>query len=403
MQPRSTSHTTLSLSRIGRRFFTLPFACIFILFFPAQQSPAPDLKLPKLPSFSRKGGGDELEETAQAPSGPGGMCMSVSGEYIVSCHQFFNYPHRVMRLDKKEGWVPFPNAAMNTPGSGSSIILDSVLGLASDSRGIVWMLDNGRRTGTAAKLVAWDTKRDKKHRIITISEQALSPRSFLKNLVLDPVAPFIYISDPADGRSSAIIVVDIETGLTRRVLEGHRSVQMDISINLEIEGGPVEVRRPDGAVATPLTGVSPIAIDRKGDWLYYGPRNGSSLFKIKTELLRREDIQPHVLQSQVLGVSPKPVCDSLVIDSKGRIYFGDISRGAIDYVSPDEDYLNLRLHIQDPRITWPGGLLIGPDGQLHFFSSQLHRTPFFNSGKDVTTPPFSIFRARPRPSSRFPF
>ncbi len=46
---------------------------------------------------------------------------------------------------------------------------------------------------------------------------------------------------------------------------------------------------------------------------------------------------------------------------------------------------------------------IGPDGQLHFFSSQLHRTPFFNSGKDVTTPPFSIFRARPRPSSRFPF
>jgi hypothetical protein len=403
MQPRPTSHNTLSLFRIGRRFFTLPFTCIFILFFPVQQSPAPDLKLPKLPSFSRKGGGDELEETAQAPSGPGGMCMSVSGEYIVSCHQFFNYPYRVMKLDKKDGWVPFPNAAMNTPGSGSPIILDSVLGLASDSRGIVWMLDNGRRTGTAPKLVAWDTKKDTRHRIIAISQQALSPRSFLKNLVLDPVAPFIYISDPADGRNSAIIVVDIETGLTRRVLQGHRSVQMDTTINLKIEGGQVEVRRPDGAVATPLTGVSPIAIDRKGDWLYYGPRNGSSLFKIKTELLRREDIQAHVLQSQVLGVSPKPVCDSLVIDSKGRIYFGDISRGAIDYVSPDEEYLNLRLHIQDPRITWPGGLLIGPDGQLHFFSSQLHRTPFFNSGKDVTTPPFSIFRARPRPSSRFPF
>jgi len=402
MQPRPPSHTTLSSFRIGGRFFALPLTCLFILFFPAQQSPAPDLKL-KLPSFSRKGGGDELEETAQAPSGPGGMCMTISGEYIVSCHQFFNYPHRVMRLDKKDGWVPFPNTAMNAPGSGAPIILDSVLGLASDSRGVVWMLDNGRRTGTMPKLVAWDTKKDIIHRVIPISQQALSPRSFLKNLVLDPVAPFIYISDPADGLSAAIIVVDIETGLTRRVLEGHQSVQMDQTIDLEIEGYPVNVRRPDGAVATPLTGVSPIAIDRKGDWLYYGPRNGSSLFKIKTELLRREDIQPHVLQSQVLGVSPKPVCDSVVIDAKGRIYFGDISRGAIDYVSPDEEYLNLRLHIQDPRITWPGGLLIGPDGQLHFFSSQLHRTPFFNSGKDITTPPFSIFRARPRPSSRFPF
>ncbi len=402
MQPRSSSKITPSDFRRGGRCFVLMLTCLGVL-LSAQSSPAPDLKLPKLPSFSKKSRGDELEETAQAPSGPGGMCMTVSGDYIVSCHQFFNYRYRVVRRDKDDQWVPFPNEEMNTPGSGASVILDSVLGLASDSRGIVWMLDNGRRTGTMPKLVAWDTKKEAIHRVIPINQQALSPRSFLKNLVLDPVSPFIYISDPADGHSSAIIVVDIETGLTRRVLEGHRSVQMDQTINLEIDGGPVEVRRPDGAVATPLTGVSPIAIDRKGDWLYYGPRNGSSLFKIKTELLRREDIQPHVLQSQVLGVSPKPVCDSLVIDSKGRIYLGDISRGAIDYVSPEEDYLNLRLHIQDPRITWPGGLLIGPDGQLHFFSSQLHRTPFFNSGKDVTTPPFSIFRARPRPSSRFPF
>lgn len=403
MQLWPPSKKTSFLLTDGSRFFLESLLCVFVLFVFAQRCPAPDLRLPKLPSFSKKNSADELEETSQAPSGPGGMCMTVSGQYIVSCHQFFNHPYRVMRSDKTGNWVPFPNVSMNTPGSGAAVILDSVLGLASDSRGIVWMLDNGRRTGTMPKLVAWDTKKDTIHRVITIDQQALSPRSFLKNIVLDPVAPFIYISDPADGRSSAIIVVDIETGLARRVLEGHRSVQMDTTIDLEINGGRVEVRRPDGAVATPLTGVSPLAIDRKGDWLYYGPRNGSSLFKIKTELLRRDDIQPHVLQSQVLGVSPKPVCDSIVIDSKGRIYFGDISRGSIDYVSPDEDYLNLRLHIQDPRITWPGGLLIGPDGQLHFFSSQLHLTPFFNSGKDVTTPPFSIFRARPRPSSRFGF
>ena len=403
MQLRSSSKSAPSPIRKAGRSFVLFSVGLSLLLLSTQHSPAPDFKLPKVPSWGKKDRGDELEEREQAPSGPGGMCMTVSGDYIVSCHQFFHYHYRVVRRDKDDNWVPFPNEEMNTPGSGSPVILDSVLGLAADSRGVVWMLDNGRRTGTMPKLVAWDTKKEAIHRVIPINQQALSPRSFLKNLVLDPVSPFIYISDPADGHTSAIIVVDIETGLTRRVLEGHRSVQMDQSINLEIDGGSVEVRRPDGEVATPLTGVSPIAIDRKGDWLYYGPRNGSSLFKIKTELLRRADIQPHVLESQVLGVSPKPVCDSLVIDSKGRIYFGDISRGAIDYVSPDDDYLNLRLHIQDPRITWPGGLLIGPDGQLHFFSSQLHRTGFFNSGKDVTTPPFSIFRARPRPSSRFPF
>jgi len=308
-----------------------------------------------------------------------------------------------MKLQDDGKWVPFPNAGMNNPGSGEPVVLDSVLGLACDSKGIVWMLDNGRRSDTPPKLVAWDTKRDELHQVIVLHPQALSPRSFLKNLVLDPAAPYIYISDPADGISSAILVVNIRTGLTRRVLEGHRSTQKEPNVSLQLDGRSILVRRPDGQLATPLTGVSPIAIDRKGAWLYYGPRNGSSLFKIKTEHLRNRQLNPLNLETQVQGVSPKPICDSMVIDSRGRIYFADISRGSIDYVSPDEDYLNLRLLIQDPRIVWPGGLLLGPDGNLHFFSNQLHRTPFFNSGKDVTAPPFSLFKARPLPAGRFGF
>ncbi len=365
--------------------------------------PAPDLKLPTLPKGFFKKDTDELQETTQAPAGPAGMCMLPSGDYIVSFHQFFQPQFRVMRRDREGNWTPFPNETMNTPGSGDPILLDSVIGVACDSRGIVWMLDNGRRSGTAAKLVAWDTKRDEHYKSIVIDALALSPNSFLTNIALDPVGRYIYIADPADGFSSAIIVVDIQTGLTRRVLERDRSVQMDPGVELKIDGMPIEVRRPDGVIATPLTGVYPIAVDRKGEWLYYGPRNGASLFKIKTQLLTDPAILPHVLTSQVTGVSPKPICDSMTIDSKGRIYFGDISRGSIYYVAPEDNFLNLRLLLEDPRIMWPGGLVIGPDGLLHFFASQLHRTPFFNSGKDVTAPPFSIFKIRPLPASRFGF
>lgn len=382
--------------------FSRTAALCALLLGAVKLSPAPDLKLPSLPGFFKRAGND-LQETVQAPTGPGAMCVLPSGDYVISCHQFFHPTYRVMRLDSKSGWVPFPNEEMNTPGSAAPVILDSVLGIACDSRGIVWMLDNGRRSDIPPKLVAWDTKRDELHKVLPINNQALSPRSFLRNLVLDPVAPYIYISDPADGISSAIIVVNTETGLTRRLLQGHRSTQMEPNIVLELDGRSIIVRRPDGELATPLTGVSPIAIDRKGEWLYYGPRNGSSLFRIRTEFLQRQDISKSALESQVDGVSPKPICDSMIMDSKGRIYFGDISRGSIDYVSPDDEYLNLRLLIQDPRLIWPGGLIIAPDGNLHFFSNQLHRTPFFNGGKDVTAPPFSIFKARPLPGTRFGF
>lgn len=380
--------------RVCRLVFAM--AALSVITLPAQS-----LKLPSLPKPFGKKDTDELQETTQAPAGPAGLCMLPSGEYIISFHQFFQPQFRVMKLDREGNWLPFPNEAMNTPGSGDPILLDSVLGIASDSRGIVWMLDNGRRSGTAAKLVAWDTKRDEHFKSIVIDALALSPNSFLTNIALDPVGRYIYIADPADGISSALIVVDIQTGLTRRVLERDRSVQMDPGVELKINGQPIEVRRPDGVIATPLTGVYPIAVDRKGEWLYYGPRNGASLFKIKTELLTDPAILPHVLTSQVTGVSPKPICDSMTIDSRGRIYFGDISRGSIDYVAPEENFLNLRLLVEDPRIMWPGGLAIGPDGLLHFFASQLHRTPFFNSGKDVTAPPFSIFKTRPLPAGRF--
>jgi hypothetical protein len=381
----------------------LGISLILLLLGLATRCPAPDLKMLKQPWNLFKKGPDELLETAQAPVGPGGMCVLPSGEYVIACHPFFSPQNRVMKFEKNGQWVPFPNEAMNTPGSGDPLLLDSVVGVACDSRGIVWMLDNGRRSGSAAKLVAWDTKRNEHLKVVVIDALALAPGSFLANFALDPVGPTIYIADPADGVSSAIIVVNTETGLARRVLQGNRSVQKEPEITLFVDGRQVEVRRPDGAIASPLTGVSPLAIDRRGEWLYYGARDGASLYKIRTEFLVRADITPEVLATQVTGVSQKPVCDSMAIDAKGRIYFADISRGSIDYVAPEENYLNLRLLVQDPRLIWPGGLLVGPDGQLHFYSSQLHRTPFFNSGKDVTAPPFSIFKVRPLPASRFGF
>lgn len=364
----------------------------------------PDFKLPSVPVpqiqlFKRSG--DLLKETGQAPAGPGGMCILPTGETVISCHQFFDSPYRVMKRNKNGEWEPFPDLESNTRGSGAPVVLDSVLGIACDSRGIVWMLDNGRSSEMPPKLVAWDTRKNAWHRHLILS--AVTPTSFLKNLALDPSAPYVYISDPADGIRSALVVVDLSTGLQRRVLQGHYSVKRDPAVDLELDGRKVEVHRPDGQTATPLTGVSPIAVDRKGEWLYYGPRNGTALFKIRTALLQQNDLAATSLQAQVTGVSPKPVCESMAIDAKGRIYFGDIPRGAIDYVTPDDDYLNLYELVNEPHIVWPGGLGIGPGGKIHFFSSQLHRTPFFNGGKDVTTPPFYLFEARPLPSSRFGF
>jgi hypothetical protein len=288
---------------------------------------------------------------------------------------------------------------MNTPGKGSPIELDSVLGIVNDGH-IVWMLDNGRRGGHQPKLVAWDTKKDVLHRIIMLNP-SVSKTSILKNLALDPNHPFVYISDPADGVDSAIIVVNLQTGLSRRVLHGHVSVRNDPAVSIILDGKTLEARRADGQLATPLSGVSPFALDRKGVWLYYGPRNSTTLYRIKTELLRRADLAPATLNANVKGFCPKPVCDSIVIDSKDRIYFSDIGNSSLTYVTPDDQYLQIHSLVKDPRMVWPAGLLIGTDGQLHFFCNQLNRAPIFNGGRNQTSSPYYLFKIKPLPTKRF--
>jgi sugar lactone lactonase YvrE len=344
-----------------------------------------------IPFFGKDDKG--LEEVMSVPVAPGGMTMTPDGDYILSAHQFFpgsNY--KVIRYDKEESrWVPFPNLEMNT--GQAPINLDSVLGLKCDKKGVVWMLDNGRDGEKRPKLIAWDTKKDKEHRVILLQDEALVETSFVNDLVLDPEEPFIYISDPASGPDAALIVVDLTTNTSRRVLSGSMFVRPQEGVELMIEGQKVAMKKPDGSSEQAMRGVNPIAIDRKGNWLYFGPMNSHELYRMPTRILR--DPKPRAAgEYKIEQYCRKPICDSITIDIKGNIYFGDIQSGSITQhlvnERPTDQY---KMLVDDPRIVWPDGLCFGTDGKLHFFSSQLNRSAVYN-GKSAPTAPFQIFKIR---------
>jgi len=333
-----------------------------------------------------------IEESAQAPCGPGGMTITPDGSYIISCHQFFNPKIKVMRMNRDGIWEPFPNLKMNTGAGNAPLVFDSVTGVECDKDGIVWMLDNGRSTEKPPKLVAWNTKKNKLHRVVPITVNALVETSFLDDLALDPEEPFIYLTDPASGQDAALIVVDLLTGLSRRVLHGDYSVRAE-KIGLQMDGKPVVVKRPDGRSVQLLSGVNPITVDKKGDWLFFGPMNSRILYKIKTADLRDPDLIDQILAGRIKRVTgQKPIACSMSIDSKGNIYFADIQGQAITYISVADGLLYPL--ITDSRILWPDGLCFGTDGKLHFFTSQLHRAAIYNQGKDLTKPPFWIFKIK---------
>ena len=259
--------------------------------------------------LSACGKAPELTVVASLDEVPGNITVTPDKRIIFSLHQFFSPDWRVAEWTQ-QGIKPFPNPDTASPND-PDIILHSVLGLQSDSKGIVWMLDNGMRGNATPKLVAWDTRRDTLHKIIMLPEPITPADAFVNDLAVDETHNSIYITDPAGGDNAALIVVDIGSGDARRVLQGHPSVVPE-NMDLIIAGEAVEIRQANGSTVRPRVGANPIALDVENEWLYYGPMHGSSLYRIRVDALLDREIEAEALADKVERYGRKPISDGIV-------------------------------------------------------------------------------------------
>jgi len=328
----------------------------------------------------RKGNTATLEVVAELAQGPGNITVTPDGRILVSLHQFYNHDIRVARLDDNAQLTPFAAAAN----------VNSVLGLQADANGVVWLLDNAMRNGTVRRLVGWHASGNRPVADIDLSS-VTTDSAFLNDLAVDPGRNSVYIADPADNADAAIIVVDTASGVARRVLEGHESVMAE-NMDLIIDGMPVRIRADDGTEIRPRVGINPIAIDKPGEWLYYGPMHGRSMYRVRTADLRNSELTAEELAARVERWADKPICDGISIDDAGNIYLGDLAGNAIGVIGPDRNY---RVLIADPRLSWVDAFSFGPDGYLYTVANQLHRSAVLNGGEAATIPPYLILRFKP--------
>lgn len=328
---------------------------------------------------------------AEVEMGPGNVTVTPRGEVIVSTHQFYEHDARVVRVGSDGTMTPWPNAEIAIFDPDNPASLDSVLGIQTDTEGVVWMLDNGMREQSEPKLVGWNTRAGRLEKIIPLPPPASVQGSFLNDLAVDRTNGFIYIADPTIVDSPALIVVNIETGEARRVLEGRESVTAE-EIDLHIEGRPLMARQLDGSYAPPHVGVNPIALDAQDHWLYFGPMHAHTMYRVRTADLRNPEKTSERLARRVEEYSWKPVCDGISIDEQGNIYVTDLARNTIGVIRPDRTYGALA---RSRRFAWPDAFSFGPDGQLYVVINQLHRSAALNAGEDVTEPPFLVVRMTP--------
>ena len=333
----------------------------------------------------------DVSVVAKLNEGPGNITVTRQDRVIVSLHQFYDMPMRVAEVKPDGRLAPYPNAQWNR-GTTETAGLDSVLGIQCDRDGVVWMLDNGMRLGGVPKLVGWDSKADRLHRVIYLPPPLTVTGSFVNDLAVDAARNIAYVSDPAGGADAALIVVDLKTGSARRVLQGHRSVVPEADAELVIDGKPLRLQMPDGRMVSPRIGVNPIALDTTNKWLYFGPMHGRSMYRMRTEDLRSARLAPDQLAARVERYSDKPICDGIAIDRAGNIYLGDLANNAVGVIGKDRKY---RRFASDPRISWADAFCFAPDGNLFFVSNQLHKSARLNGGVMEAKPPFHILSVKP--------
>lgn len=321
-----------------------------------------------------------FEIVAKLDVGPGNITVTPTGKILVSLHQFYGHPLRVVHIQDHGQLVPFATAAN----------LNAVLGLQADATGVVWLLDNAMRGGKNRRLVAWDATEDRLVADIDLSD-VTTDQSFLNDLAVDAVSNTVYIADPAAGADAAIIVVDVSQGTARRVLQGHKSVIPE-DVDLVIDGSAVRIMKDDGSEIRPRVGINPIAIDKDGEWLYYGPMHGHSMYRIRTADIRDAALTPDALAVRVERWSDKPICDGISIDNAGNIYLGDLANNAIGIIGADRQY---HIWLADPQLSWVDAFSFGNDGYLYAAVNQLHRSAVLNGGVSATKPPYLIIKFRP--------
>jgi hypothetical protein len=236
-----------------------------------------------------------LEVVKELDRAPGNVAVTPDARIFISYHPLYfdnemsKAGWRVVELVKGQREPkPFPNREWARPRGASGEGMNKVLGIRADERWVVWMLDFDCDNDAVPRVVAWDTLKNGLHMRLDIPHPAGKP-SLLNDLAVDLKNDALYLADIGsdDGSAPAIVVVNLRTGASRRVLEHTHFVNSD-STALEIEGWPVRSAALD-----------PITIDTAFTWVYFGAMHGKTIWRVPSANLTNADLPAAELAGSV--------------------------------------------------------------------------------------------------------
>ena len=323
-----------------------------------------------------------LEEVARSDRQWTGIAVAPDGRIFVNYPRWSDtVPFSVGELLPDGDVAPYPNEEMNRweVGLNPADHFVCVQSVVVDRDGFLWILDpaNPKFKGIVPggpKLIKADLATGRIVQTVRFAEPVIKRDSYLNDVRIDTKRQVAYLTDSGSG---AIVVADLATGSSRRLLQNHRSTRAEETI--VIFNGKFWVR-PDGSL--PKVHADGIALDTAGDYLYYHALTGRTLYRIETRWLRDPLITDQQLAQKVERLGDTGAADGLEFGSDGRVYVTALEQNAITTVVPGE---RARILVQSRELAWPDSLAFGPDGTLYVTTSQIHLGP-------NPPQPYKIFR-----------
>ena len=340
-----------------------------------------------------------IQEVAafQGP-GPSGIAVTAQGRTFVGFPRHA-IDHTGMTLGELVDGklVPFPSKDISLPDAPRLV---SVHGMTLDSRGRLWVIDDGKRAGKdgipagAAKVVGIDLN---SNRIVSSIElkAALRQDSHMNDLRIDLThgsQGTAYVADSSFGEDPALVVVDLATGKQRRVLAGDHSIVAQKDFVTQLDGVPM--RYEGKQTVFPHGGVDGLALTPDSTRLYYSALTSRHLWSLPTQALADFTQSDKQLATQVRDEGEKVMVDGMDTDKQGRLYMTDAEHHQVLRRWPDG---HLDVVLRDPRLVWPDGVFVTADS-VYVTLGQWSR---LGKGFDDRQPPYLLIKAPIEPTPQY--
>jgi hypothetical protein len=186
-----------------------------------------------------------------------------------------------------------------------------------------------------------------------------------------------------DAGQPGIIVLNLKTGASRRVLDGHPAATAPLNRSIVVAGDTVLA--PDG---TPLRVHSdPLELSPDGRWLYFGPLEGP-WSKIETRFLDDASLTADDLGARVTPWAELPPVGGTAMDDAGNLYFTDLADSSLKRRAADGTISTI---VTDPNLHWVDAPFIDESGAIWLPVPQLDRAALFHGGQSKVRWPVRLY------------